>query len=248
LPTGTVTFLFTDVEGSTRLLRDLGAERYAEALADHRRGIPRACARTGGRAGPHAGPPLLTAGGYVGGDVHTAARVAAAAHGGQTILTAATAGLVERPLTHLREHRLKDLGEPVAILQLGTERFPPLKTISNTNLPRPASSFGGRERELAELSARIAAGARLVTLTGPGGSGKTRVAIETAASLVPSFAAGVFWIDLAPLRDHALVTETISRALGARNGLVEHIGERELLLLIDNFEQVIEASPDVAAL
>ena len=286
LPTGTVTFLFTDVEGSTRLLHDLGAERYAEALAEHRRVIRAACAANGGvevdtqgdgffvafasapgalaaaealadaladgpirvRAGLHTGHPLLTPEGYVGEDVHTAARVAAAAHGGQTILTAATAGLVERPLTDLGEHRFKDLGEPVAILQLGPERFPPLKTISNTNLPRPASSFVGRERELAELSARIEAGARLVTLTGPGGSGKTRVAIETAASLVPSFAAGVFWIDLAPLRDHALVTETISRALGARNGLVEHIGERELLLLIDNFEQVIEASPDVAAL
>ena len=96
--------------------------------------------------------------------------------------------------------------------------------------------------------ARIEDGARLVTLTGPGGSGKTRVAIEAAASLVPSFAAGVFWIGLAPLRDRALVTETIARALGARNGLAEHIGERELLLLVDNFEQVIDAAPEVAAL
>jgi predicted ATPase len=286
LPAGTVTFLFTDVEGSTRLLRELGAEGYGEALAEHRRLIRGACAASGGvevdtqgdafffafpaaphalaaaqkltealaaglirvRAGLHTGQPVVTSEGYVGEDVHVAARVAASAHGGQVVLTSATAAMVDGELTDLGEHRLKDVEEPVAIFQLGVESFPPLKTISNTNLPRVASSFVGRERELDEVRARIEAGGRLVTLTGPGGSGKTRVAIEAAASLLPSFNAGVFWVGLAALRDPALVTETIAHALGARNGLAEHIGERELLLLLDNFEQVIEAAPELASL
>ncbi len=286
LPAGTVTFLFTDVEGSTRLLHELGAGGYSEALAAHRRLIREACAGHGGievdtqgdafffafpaapralaaarqlteslaagplrvRVGVHTGEPLVTSEGYVGEDVHVAARVAASAHGGQVVLTGAAAGLVELELTDLGEHRLKDVAEPVAIFQLGAESFPPLKTISNTNLPRSASSFVGRERELDEVRTRIRGGDRLVTLTGPGGSGKTRVAIEAAASLVPSFKAGVFWVGLASLRDPALVTETIARTLGAKNGLTEHIGERELLLLLDNFEQVIDAAPELASL
>jgi len=192
LPAGTVTFLFTDVEGSTRLLHSLGAEAYAEALAEHRRVLREACATEGGvevdnqgdafffafptapgalaaasafteslasgpiqvRVGLHTGTPLLTEEGYVGGDVHFAARVAASAHGGQVVLSAATAALVEPPgsepqgqaIVELGEHRLKDVLEPVTVYQLGDGSFPPLKTISNTNLPRPASSFVGRER------------------------------------------------------------------------------------------------------
>ncbi len=294
LPSGTITFLFTDVEGSTRLLHSLGTEAYADALAEHRRLIRDACASHGGvevdtqgdafffafptapgalaaagemtevlssgpiqvRIGLHTGAPLLTEEGYVGDDVHFAARVAASAHGGQVVLSAATAALIEPsgsepqalPLLDLGEHRLKDIAGPVSILQLGESSFPPLKTISNTNLPRPASSFVGREAELAEVLARIEAGARLVTLTGPGGSGKTRLALEAAASLVPEYKAGVFWVGLAALRDPALVTETISQTLGAKDGLVEHIGERELMLLLDNLEQVIEAAPELSSL
>jgi hypothetical protein len=151
-------------------------------------------------------------------------------------------------LSDLGEHRLKDIAAPVAIFQLGDGAFPPLKTISNTNLPRPASSFVGREHELAEVLARIERGARLVTLTGPGGSGKTRLALEAAASLVPEFKAGVFWVGLAALRDPALVTETVAQTLGAKDGLAEHVGEREMLLLLDNLEQVIEAAPELSAL
>ena len=286
LPAGTVTFLVTDVEGSTRLLRELGTEAYAAALAEHRRLIRTACAQHEGvevdtqgdsflfafstgpsalsaaheltealaagpirvRVGLHTGSPLVTPEGYVGEDVHLAARVAASAHAGQVVLSTATAEVVDFELVDLGEHRLKDIDGPIPIFQLGTERFPPLRTISNTNLPRRASSFVGRERELAEVTSRIAGGARLVTLTGPGGTGKTRVAIEAAASLVPSFKAGVFWVGLASLHDPALVTETIARALGARDGLQEHVGERELLLLVDNFEQVIEAAPELASL
>src|SRR5439155_1823488 len=109
----------------------------------------------------------------------------------------------------------------VPIFQLGDVRFPPLKTISNTNLPRPASSFVGREREVAEVAALLQDGARLLTLTGPGGTGKTRLALEAAAELVPDFKAGVFFVGLAPLSDPALVTETIAQTLGAKDGLTD---------------------------
>jgi predicted ATPase/class 3 adenylate cyclase len=287
LPSGTVTFLFTDVEGSTRLLHEFGDEAYEKALAEHRRVIREACAERGGvevdtqgdafffafptvpgaiaaasaftdelaagplqvRIGLHTGNPRLSGEGYVGIDVHFAARVAAAGHGGQIVLSKATHdALDDFELTDLGEHRLKDIPEAVAIYQLGSESFPPLKTISNTNLPRPASSFVGREAELAEVVGRIEGGARLLTLTGPGGSGKTRLALEAASTLVPEYKAGVFWVGLAPLRDHALVPETIARTLGSKDGLQEHIAERELLLLLDNLEQVIESAPELSAL
>jgi len=288
LPVGTVTFLFTDVVGSTKLLHELGAGAYAEKLGEHRRIVREACtARTGVevdtqgdaffvafptpegaveaaraiteelasgpialRIGLHTGTPLLTEEGYVGEDVHFAARVAASAHGGQVVLSQPTRALLDEryPLLELGEHRLKDIPAPVPIFQLGDREFPPLKTISNTNLPRPASSFVGRERELQEVLARIDAGARLVTLTGPGGTGKTRLALEAAATLVPEYKAGVFWLGLASLRDPTLVTGTIAQTLGAKDGLAEHIGEREMLLLLDNLEQVIEAAPELSSL
>jgi predicted ATPase/class 3 adenylate cyclase len=288
LPSGTVTFLFTDVEGSTKLLHKLGTERYAEKLAEHRRVVREACAAQRGvevdtqgdaffvafptargaveaarsiteelasgpialRIGLHTGTPLVTEEGYVGGDVHFAARVAASAHGGQIVVSKATRALLDErySLVDLGEHRLKDMPEPVAIFQLGERQFPPLRTISNTNLPRPASSFVGRARELSEVLARIADGARLVTLSGPGGSGKTRLALEAAATLVPEYKAGVFWVGLASLREAAFVSETIAQTLGAKEGLAEHISERELLLLLDNLEQVIEAAPELSSL
>ena len=287
LPSGTVTFLFTDIEGSTKLLHELGGADYARVLAQHHRIVAEACAAEGGvvvgtegdaffvafssvpgavaaagaaqqglaggpvrvRMGLHTGETLLNETGYVGIDVHRAARVAASAHGGQVVLSRETKELAGEgfAFTDLGEHRVKDFSEPVWIYQLGSERFPPLKTLSNTNLPRPASSFVGRERELRELLVTIRS-ARLVTLTGPGGSGKTRLALEAAATLVPSYKAGVFWIGLASLRDPALVSETIAQTLGAKDGVAEHIGERELLLLLDNLEQVIEAAPQLSAL
>ena len=287
LPTGTVTFLFTDVEGSTKLLHSLGAEAYAEALAEHRRIVREACAVEAGvevdtqgdacffafptasgavaaalamteglaagpihlRIGLHTGIPLVTAEGYVGDVVHFAARVAASGHGGQIVLSQATGALLDgQHLTDLGEHRLKDIEGAVSILQVGDKSFPPLKTISNTNLPRPASSFVGRSAELADVLSLIENGSRLVTLTGPGGSGKTRLALEAATALVPSYRAGVFWVGLASLRDPSLVTALISQTIGSHNGLAEHIAERELLLLLDNLEQVIEAAPVLAAL
>jgi predicted ATPase len=201
------------------------------------------------RIGLHTGTPLVTDEGYVGEDVHLAARVGASAHGGQIVLSEATRALVAgTPLTDLGEHRLKDIAGPVAIFQIGSEAFPPLKTISTTNLPRPASSFIGREREREQVVRELRGGTRLLTLTGPGGSGKTRLALEAAAELVPAFKAGVFWVGLAALREPTLVTDTIAQTLGAREGLAGHVGDREMLLLLDNLEQVIEAAPDLSAL
>jgi predicted ATPase len=286
LPSGTVTFLFTDVEGSTKLLHERGAAEYAKALAEHRRILREAFGTRGGvevdtqgdaffvafptapgaveaaraiteglRAGPirvrigiHTGTPHLGDEGYVGEDVHKGARIAAAGHGGQVLLTKETRELAHVEATDLGEHRLKDFEGPVWIFQLGSAHFPPLKTISNTNLPRPASSFVGREREVGEVLALLQDGARLLTLTGPGGSGKTRLAIEAAAELVPEFKAGVFWVDLAPIRDPRLVTATIAQTLGAKDGMADHIGARDLLLVLDNFEQVVEAARELAAL
>ena len=287
LPTGTVTFLFTDVEGSTSLLRELGAEAYADALAEHRRVVREACAAEGGvevdtqgdaffvafpsapgaaaaaqaitdalapgpislRIGLHTGTPLVTDEGYIGDDVHFAARVAASGHGGQILLSKSARELVAGlSVTDLGEHRLKDIEDAVSIYQLGDKTFPPLKTISNTNLPRPASSFIGREREREEIVHELRDGARLLTLTGPGGSGKTRLALEAATELVPAYKAGVFWVGLAALREPSLVTDTIAQTLGAKDGLAAHIGEREMLLLLDNLEQVIEAAPELSGL
>ena len=288
LPQGRVTFVFTDIEGSSALLAELGSDAYAEALAWHRGIVREAAATHGGvevdtagdafflafasapaaiascadiherlasgpirvRIGVHRGDALVTTEGYVGEDVHIAARVAAAAHGGQVVLTEPTRQDLPRDadVLPLGEHRFKDIAVPIAIYQLAQDPFPPLRTISNTNLPRPASDIVGREVELAEVSRRLGEGARLVTLTGPGGTGKTRLAIEVAAAHVPATKAGVFWVDLSPLRDPALVLESIAQVLGARGGLAEHIGEREMLLVLDNLEQVVDAAPALATL
>jgi predicted ATPase len=286
LPSGTVTLLFTDIEGSTRLLHELGAEAYSAALDEHRLELRKAFERHDGvevdtqgdaffvafesapeaaaaaveaqarlddrpirvRMGLHTGTPTATEEGYVGLDVHLGARIAACGHGGQVLLSKATATLVVAELADLGEHRLKDFEEPVWLFQLGEELFPPLKTISNTNLPRPASSFVGRKREVAEVEALLRNGTRLVTLTGPGGSGKTRLSIEAASELVGEFRHGVFWVGLAMLRGPELVLPTIAQTLGAHEELATHIGEKELLLLVDNLEQVIDAANELAAL
>ena len=287
LPSGTVTFLFTDVEGSTRLLHELGAEIYAAALAEHRRVIREACARHDGvevdtqgdafffafptapgalaaasaftevlssgairvRVGLHTGTPLLTEEGYVGGDVHRAARIAACGHGGQVLVSSSTAQLVELELADLGEHRLKDLSAPERVFQLGDREFPTLKSLYRTNLPVPATPFLGRERELAEVLALLAEdGVRLLTLTGPGGTGKTRLALQAAGGSADRYPDGVYWVPLAPLRDPALVLGEASQALAAQDGLAAHIADKELLLLFDNFEHVVEAAPGLAEL
>ena len=196
LPSGTVTFLFTDVEGSTRLLHELGADAYADALAEHRRLIREACARHDGvevdtqgdafflafptapgalaaagemtqalasgpirvRVGLHTGTPLVTDEGYVGGDVHRAARIAAAGTAGRCSSPPRPRQLVELELSDLGEHRLKDLSAPERLFQLGDSEFPPLKSLYRTNLPDPrhalprpgARAAGGRRAPLRE--------------------------------------------------------------------------------------------------
>src|SRR5436190_3506751 len=187
LPSGTVTFLFTDIEGSTELLHELGPQGYADALDLHRQVVRESCRRHGGievdtqgdaffvafstapaaleaareaqdalavpvRMGIHTGTPLVTHEGYVGTDVHKAARIAAAGHGRQILVSSASAGLLGSDgLRDLGEHRLKDLSAAERIYQLGDGEFPPLKTLYRTNLTIPATPFIGRKRELAEL-------------------------------------------------------------------------------------------------
>jgi predicted ATPase len=283
LPTGTVTFLFTDIEGSTRLLHELGAERYAEELAEHRTVLRDAFARHGGvevdtqgdaffvafptapgafaaaqeaqealsipvRMGLHTGTPLLAHEGYVGADVHRAARIAAAGHGGQVLVSAATAALLQDRLRDLGEHRLKDLSAPERIYQAGESDFPPLKTLYATNLPVPATPFLGRERELKETSGLLFDGVRLLTLSGPGGTGKTRLALQATAAAADEYPDGIWWVPLAPLADPALVLPAAGEALGAKGELQREIADKRLLLLLDNFEHVIDAAGEVAAL
>jgi predicted ATPase len=285
LPSGTVTFLFTDVEGSTRLLQEHG-DRYAEFVTEHRRILREAFALHGGvevdtqgdaffvafpvataavaaaadaqaalvggdirvRMGLHTGEPLVTDEGYVGLDVHRAARICAVGHGGQVLLSGATAQLVGGDgLRDLGEHRLKDLTAPLRLFQLGASEFPPLKSLFGTNLPVQPGPLVGREAELAEAGALLR-GNRLVTLTGPGGSGKTRLALQLAAEAVDEFPDGVSWVPLASVRDPRDVEPTIARALGAGDSLFDHLGDKHLLLLVDNVEQVIEAAPRLAEL
>jgi predicted ATPase len=296
LPTGTVTFLFTDVEGSTRLLHSLGAEGYADALAEHRRLIREACVGHGGvevdtqgdafffafstaagslaaasaftenlasgpisvRVGLHTGTPLLTDEGYVGPDVHRAARIAAAGHGGQVLVSATTATLVGADgLRDLGEHRLKDLAASERIYQLDQVDFPPLKTLYRTNLPVPATPFVGRERELSEVVQLLTSGTRVLTLTGPGGTGKTRLALQAAAESSELFPDGIFWVPLAPLRDPELVLPSLAQALAVseeagtplEDRLVAHLSGKSLLVLLDNVEHLLPlAAERIAAL
>jgi predicted ATPase len=202
------------------------------------------------RIGIHTGTPLAAPPKYVGLDVHKAARIMAAGHGGQVLVSDTARGAAGEAAAciDLGEHRLKDVEEPVWLFQLGDGSFPPLKSISNTNLPRLSSSFVGRQSDLREVWGLLEAGGRLVTLTGPGGAGKTRLAIEAATQLVDAFPNGVFWVPLAAVRDSALVLPTISQLLGSANGLAAHIGDRKLLLVLDNLEQVVDAAAALPAL
>jgi predicted ATPase/class 3 adenylate cyclase len=307
-PSGTVTLLFSDIEGSTRLLRRTG-DTYAELLAEHRRLLRNAFEGHGGhvlesegdafyvafssandaaraaaaaqqalaehewpgehqirvRMGMHTGEPRAIDGRYVGLDVHRAARVMAAGHGGQVLLSESTRALLDERIgvRDLGAHRLKDLSGPQRLFQLEIEglpaEFPPLKTLENrvTNLPLPPNAFIGRTRELADTFALLdREDVRLLTLIGTGGTGKTRLALEVAAGVVDQFKHGVFFVSLAPVRDWELVAPTIARTLGLREQrsetvletLTEYVRDRELLLLLDNFEQVLAAAPVIAGL
>ena len=201
------------------------------------------------RMGLHTGTPLLTDDGYVGADVHRAARIAAAGHGRQVLVSAATAALVDSGgLRDLGEHRLKDLSAPERIFQLGEDDFPPLKTLYRTNLPVPATPFLGREHELADVRKLLERDdARLVTLTGAGGSGKTRLALHAAGEVAGSYPDGVWWVPLAPIADPADVGSAAARVLGG-GSLPELVDGKRMLLLLDNFEHVVEAAPEVGRL
>jgi predicted ATPase/class 3 adenylate cyclase len=306
LPTGTVTFLFTDIEGSTRLLEELG-DSYAEVLAGHREVLRKAFADHSGaevdtqgdaffvafarardavsaaagaqralsdgpirvRMGIHTGEPLRTEEGYVGMDVHRGARIAAAGHGGQVLVSQAARELIEDDLPEefalrdLGEHRLKDLSRPQRIFQLvaeGLEReFPALATLENrpTNLPPQPTALIGRERELAkvvELMRRPEV--RMLTLTGPGGAGKTRLSLQAAADLLEDFGDGVFFVGLSVIADPSLVIPTIAAALGVKEtggstpeeSLERFLRERELLLVLDNLEHLLDAASEISGL
>jgi predicted ATPase len=288
LPTGTVTFLFTDIEGSTRLLSELGDE-YSDVLAEHHRQIRDAVVQHGGiemgaqgdafsvvfpragsavaaaadaqrslaagpvkvRMGVHTGEPSLTDEGYVGLAVHQAARIAAAGHGGQVVVSETTRALLdgEFELRDLGEHRLKDIGASIRLFQLGRDQFPPLRSLSQARLPIESSRLVGREDELDDLMRLLGTErARLVTLTGPGGIGKTSLAVAAATELVESFEDGVGLVELAAIREPALVLPQIAETLGGEGDAASQIGGRELLLVLDNFEQAIGAAPDIAAL
>jgi class 3 adenylate cyclase len=286
LPAGTITLLFTDIEGSTQVLHELG-DSYGEVLAEHRRLLREAFSRHGGvevdtqgdalfvaftrasdaanaaldgqralaggpvrvRMGAHTGEPVVTAEGYVGMDVHRGARVMSAGHGGQILLSQTTRDLLEGafPLLDLGEHRLKDLTAPQRLYQLGGGDFPPPRTLSRTNLPIQPTPLVGRERDLEEAGALLRTH-RLLTLTGPGGSGKTRLALQLAAEAAERFPDGVFWVPLQALRDPALVDRAIAASVGAADDLVAYVGSKRLLVLLDNFEQVIEAAPSITSL
>ncbi len=310
-PTGTVTFLFTDIEGSTRLAQEFRGERWNDLLARHRELIRAGIASVGGheektegdafvavfgrasdavraavdaqrrlaaepwpgdvtlrvRMGLHSGDGMLDADGeYVGADVHRAARVAGAGHGGQVLLSETTSALVADELPEgvairgLGEHRLKDL-RPERIFQLVIDGlqsdFPPIRTLDRrpNNLPTQLTSFVGREAELRD-AAKLLATTRLLTLTGPGGTGKTRLSLQLAADVGHEFADGVWFVPLEPVRDPSLIASRIASVLGlvesagrsARDLLVDWLGQRHILLVLDNFEQVIEGAPVVADL
>ena len=301
--TGTVTFLFTDIEGSTRLLRDLGAERYAAVLEDHRRLLRQAFAAYAGheidtqgdaffvafarprdaigaaadgqralaghpwpdgrelrvRMGIHTAEATATADGYVGVGIHRGARICSAGHGGQVLVSHTTHDLMTDEeagfaFADLGEHRLKDLTEPQRLFRLVLkglpERFPPLRTLENrpTNLPVQPTPLVGRDREVAEVVELLRRpDVRAVTLTGPGGTGKTRLALQAAAELVEDFPHGVFFVTLAAITDPELVLQQIAQTLGvsetAGQELAAYLAEKDLLLVIDNLEQVLNAAP-----
>jgi predicted ATPase/class 3 adenylate cyclase len=312
-PTGTVTFLFTDIEGSTRLLQELG-DRYEAIEVQHAAILRQAIAEGGGteirtegdsffaafphpagairaavtaqralagqrwpddvalrvRMGMHTGEGRTGGSGagadYIGIDVNRAARIAAAGHGGQVLISDATRGLVEHALPDgvtirdLGKHRLKDIEHPERIHDLVIDGlpadFPPIRTLASpSNLPPERTSFVGREREMEQVN-RLLSEARLLTLTGPGGTGKTRLGLKVAAEQRDRFADGVFLVDLSVIVEPGLVPSAIASALRVReepgrdllDTLADHLRDREVLLLIDNFEQVAEAASVVVRL
>ena len=307
LPEGIVTFLFTDIEGSTRLLHEVGDAAYGETLGIHRTIVDAAAGEQGGvtfgsegdavfvafasaagairaavaaqralaanawrggdvrvRMGIHTGEVLVVAGDYVGIEVHRAARVAAAAHGGQIIVTDATRTLAGESegaisLRDAGEHRLKDFARAERLYQVvadGLETaFPPLKTLDLTpnNLPPQLTTFVGRAE--VDNAVSLLERTRLLTLTGPGGTGKTRLSLALAGDCIERFPDGTWFVPLAPVTDPELVASAIAASIGLLapqrppiERVKEHLRERTALLVLDNFEQIVSGAPIVADL
>ncbi len=311
-PSGTVTFLFTDIEGSTRLLQELG-HQYPEVLKEHHRLLRVAFAAWRGREigtegdaffvafdraqdavaaavaaqrslaqypwprgqavrvrmGVHTGEPTFSDGTYVGLDVHRAARICSAGHGGQILISRTTCELVQQSLSEgvslrdLGRHHLKDLEQPEHLYQVIVASlpldFPPLKTRSSgtTNLPAQPNELIGREEEMETVRQLLLREmVRAITLTGPGGTGKTRLAVQIATGLTDGFRDGVWFVSLASIGDPNLVSSTIAMVLGIRENparavlesLKDFLQGKHMLLVLDNFEQIVAAAPVVAAL
>ncbi len=307
---GTLTFLFSDIEGSTRIEQAIGTSAYAAVLERHRELLRAAFSTHGGveqgtegdsffvvfgsarealaaavdgqralqaeawpadgdvrvRMGLHAGEATGSGGTLVGLDINRAARIAAAGHGGQIVVSDTVRSLVGAGvpdgvgLRALGSHRLKDLGEPQALAQVTAEglaaNFPPLRSIDArpNNLPTQLTSFVGREAELAEAGALLTKN-RLVTLTGPGGTGKTRLSLQVAANAAEAYPDGIFFVPLETIREPALVAATLAAVVGieaarrsADEVLREWLADKRVLFVLDNFEQVIGASPLIAEL
>jgi predicted ATPase/class 3 adenylate cyclase len=305
LPTGTVTFFFSDIEASTRLIQRLG-EGYPQVLLAHHTVLREALAANGGhelrtegdsffivfdsalqacagaaaaqkalhahhwpdggevriRIGIHTGEATLVGNEYLGLDVHRAARVASAGHGGQVLVSETTRALVDHALPpgltlkDLGLHRLKDLAQPERLYQLVVDGlrddFPPLKTLEATpnNLPTQLTSFIGRDDQVREAT-QLLARSRLLTLTGPGGTGKTRLSLQIAATVLDQFPDGVYFVPLSAIHDPELVPSAIAQALsisttGSRrpiDALLDYLRQKRTLLVLDNFEQVLDAAP-----
>ncbi len=311
LPSGTVTFLFTDIEGSTKLMQQLG-DKYVQAQVDHHAILRKAFQsrkgaelRTEGdsffcvfqsaldacgaaadaqrgfathkwpeggairvRIGLHTGEAPLVGNEYIGLDVHHAARVAASAHGGQVVISESTRALVEESLPadlklkDLGVHRLKDLARSERLYQLVgdglADTFPALRTLDSTpnNLPTQLTSFVGREADVIEAK-RLLAGTRLLTLTGPGGIGKTRLSLQVAADAVQMFPDGVYFVALSAVNDPDLIPSVIAQSIGLSvsgnqrpiDVLLEHLRGKRLLLVLDNFEQLMpDGAPVVSGI
>ncbi|MDQ5853440.1 MAG: tetratricopeptide repeat protein [Chloroflexota bacterium] len=313
LPTGTVTFLFTDIEGSTtrweqhRAAMQTALARHDTILRDAIEGQGGTVFKTVGdgfyavfttatdalaaalaaqqalqqepwpevlgpvrvRMALHTGTAEQRAGDYFGPSLNRVARLLNTGHGGQTLLSVATHGLLRdqlpagMELRDLGEHRLKDLQQPEHIFQLVATGlpadFPPLRTLTTrpNNLPAQSTLFVGHEQDVLTLTELLVRPeVRLLTLTGPGGTGKTRLSLQVASELLDHFVDGVFFVALAHLSDPALVVPTIAQTLALQEAggrpllqlLQEYLRDKQVLLVLDNFEQIMLAAPVVADL